>query len=242
MDIDQHGTSRDELSSLTLNHLTYLSPEEAEEIKDQFCKACLMPGSQVMWTGVPREWVQRWADQNDMQTLTSAMGPLMDPGHCACCKMQKSREEWSAYVRGASSLFASYVPKGDVVTVLTRPPPHRLRPDGFTTYQSIELPILMGQNGSASVSRIDMVHLTVADAENYRYQVWPIDQLKMWLERHGSSRVRRHWRIIPQTYVFHLFLAGLDEVSKGSASHPAVLKLKVKGPHVTICHFRHIAM
>jgi len=44
--------------------------------------------------------------------------------------MQKSREEWSAYLKGTSSLFASHVPKGYVVTVLARPP--LLHSDGLT--------------------------------------------------------------------------------------------------------------
>jgi len=55
MDIDLHGTHRDELSSSTLNHLMYLSLEEAEEIEEQFGKTSLMPGCQVMWSGVPRD-------------------------------------------------------------------------------------------------------------------------------------------------------------------------------------------
>lgn len=154
-----------------------------------------------MWSGVPREWVQKWADRNEMQTLTSVMGPLMNPCYAACRKRQKSREEWSAYVKGASSLFASHVPKGYVVTVLTRPPPQRLRPDGLTTYQSIEEPILKGCKGGASVSRIDMVHVTVVGAEHYRYQVWPVDDQRSWVARHGSSRLLRRYHICVKTYV-----------------------------------------
>lgn len=30
----------------------------------------------VFWTGLPRESVQRWADQNELQTLVRAMGAL----------------------------------------------------------------------------------------------------------------------------------------------------------------------
>jgi hypothetical protein len=53
--------------------------------------------------GVPREWAQYWADENEMQTLTTTMGPLMMTKHPACAKSCKSKLQWKRYVQGASS-------------------------------------------------------------------------------------------------------------------------------------------
>src|ERR1700730_1032826 len=104
------------------NYLEYLTEEEAHQIREQFRGLPFKPGCQVMWSGVPREWAQRWADENEMQTLTTAMRPLMVTKHPSCAKGRKTRKEWSRYVQGASGLFADQMPKGHVVTVLSRPP------------------------------------------------------------------------------------------------------------------------
>lgn len=37
-----------------------------------------------------REQAQTWADERNMQTLTTAMGPLMDPRASTCLQSQKS--------------------------------------------------------------------------------------------------------------------------------------------------------
>jgi hypothetical protein len=108
------------------NHLDYLTQEEADEIQKQFESPPFSPSSQVMWTGMPREWAQLWADQNNVKTLTSIMGPLMDTSHPSCRKSRKSRQQWRKYVKGASGLFAKYVCRGSSVVVLTRPPPNNV--------------------------------------------------------------------------------------------------------------------
>jgi hypothetical protein len=36
------------------------------------------PVFSVLWSGILRDEAQRWADGHEMQTLTTAMGPLMD--------------------------------------------------------------------------------------------------------------------------------------------------------------------
>jgi hypothetical protein len=61
--------------------------------------------------------------------------------------------------------------KAPVVTVLPKPPPQKLHPQGLLTYQAIEEPVLKGTFGSAAISRIEMAHPTVVGAEAYRYQV-----------------------------------------------------------------------
>ena len=165
------------------NRLEYLTATEAEKILDQFTKTTFRPGGQVMCTGIPREWAQSWADKNSVQTLTTVMGPLMNREHPSCLRSTKSAKEWSTYVKGASELYALYIPKGNVITVLTRPPPQRLNPTGISTYQTIEEPILTGRDGGESVSRVEMVHLTVAGAQQFRYEVWPTDKIHEWIQR-----------------------------------------------------------
>jgi hypothetical protein len=76
-----------------------------------------------MWSGVPREWAQHWADENEMQTLATAMRPLMMKENPSCAKQRKSKKQWLRYVQGVSALFTDHVANGHVVTVLSRPPP-----------------------------------------------------------------------------------------------------------------------
>lgn len=166
-------------------YLQFVTVAEADQIHNRFVDVGFKPGHQIMWTGVSRDRVQRWADANSMQTLTSVMGPLMDKKHPSCLKLKKSTKEWTAYVKGASALFALHVPKGDVVTVITRLPPQTYNPSGDSTYQTIEEPILKGHEGSEAVSRINMLHLTFAGAEQHQYQVWPVDQTYSWIEKFG---------------------------------------------------------
>jgi hypothetical protein len=182
-----------ERSSSELSYLEYLTQEEADQIREQFQGLPLKPGCQVMWCGVPRDWAQHWADENEMQTLTTAMGPLMMTQHPSCPKRKKSLKGWKRYIKGASGLFATYLPRGYVVTVLCRPPPQRLHPEGSTTYQTMEEPFLKAICGAA-VSRIEMVHPTVQGAEAYRYQVWPIDEGDQWIRTYGSNPLKRHLR------------------------------------------------
>jgi hypothetical protein len=56
-----------------------------------------------------------------MQTLTTAMGPLMDTKHPSRLKSRKSAKAWKRYVQVASGLFTSCLPTGNVVTVVSRP-------------------------------------------------------------------------------------------------------------------------
>lgn len=146
-----------------------------------------------MWSGIPREWAQLWADKNQMKTLTTSMGPLMDTKHASCARTRKSKEQWKRYVKGASAIFAHHVTKDHFVTVLSKPPPQKLHPQGHSTYQSIEEPILKGIHGGAPVLRIDMVHITVVGAENYRYQVWPVNKTQSWVKKYGLCSILKHY-------------------------------------------------
>ena len=186
-----------------------------------------------MWSGVPREWAQLWADRNDMQTLTTAMGPLMDTKHPSCLKSCKSAKAWKEYVKGASGLFADCLPKGNVVTVVSRPPPQRLNPEGISTYQIIEEPILKGAYGGVPVSRIDMVHVGIEGAENYRYQVWPRDQKQLWVEKYGLNRSKKHFKHHRKVYVYKSAVIWTQDIliqrDQGTlASSRSKLKLRSK--------------
>lgn len=48
---------------------------------------------QVLWTGIPREKAQIWADEHHMQTLTTAMGPLMQKESPSTRKKKKSNAQ-----------------------------------------------------------------------------------------------------------------------------------------------------
>ena len=131
-----------------------------------------------------------------MQTLTTAMGPLMDLSHPLCLRNQKSSDAWSKYIKGASAIFAWYISRGERVTVLSPPPPERFHPSGQTNYQAIEEPIVKGMLGTSAVSRIEMVHPSVKGAENIYYQIWPVDNTTTWTARFGELKVqKRRWRM-----------------------------------------------
>lgn len=182
-------------SLATLLH-ELLSTEELEQINQQFSHEC-RPDSQVLWSGVPREVAQAWADKRNLQTLTTAMGPLMDTQHSSCLKPKKSPRQWGLYIKGASALFACHITRSSRVTVLSPPPPEKLNPSGHTNYQLIEEPILKGMIGSRSVGRIQMVHPTVEGAEEFSYQSWPVDRTEDWTEKFPHPTIARtSWRTV----------------------------------------------
>lgn len=116
------GIQSDEFLPVSDNDLEYLTQEEAEQIIAQFMEIPQSCDRLVFWTGIPREWVQQWADEHGMLTLTSAMGPLMDPKDPRCLRRFKELAEWSKYIKGASGTFARYACKRGIVRVLTLPP------------------------------------------------------------------------------------------------------------------------
>ena len=155
--------------SASTNSRPFLTCEEKAQICEMFERSRWHRNMQVLWSGIPREFAQRWANEREMQTLTTAMGNLMVSDHPNCLKLQKSSEQWSRYIKGASALFAQRISKGEVATVLLPPPPHTLHPSCCTSYQAIEEPIVKGMLRTGTVSRIEMVYLTVKGAENICY-------------------------------------------------------------------------
>jgi hypothetical protein len=66
--------------------------EEERQIRQQLQGPTWRRNTQVMWSGTARELAQQWADKRAMQTLTTAMGPLMVPGHRSRLKPKKSKD------------------------------------------------------------------------------------------------------------------------------------------------------
>ena len=126
-------------------YLQSLTPEEANHIHQQFHDPRFRQTRQVLWTGVERGLAQQWVGQRGMQTLTMAIGCLMQPDRPSCLKTKKSDDAWSRYVKGVSAIFAHYAAQGQTITVLSPPPPDRFYPSGRTNFQIIEEPILKGQ-------------------------------------------------------------------------------------------------
>jgi len=81
-------------------------------------------------------------------------------------------------VKGASAVFAWYISRGEKITILSPPPPERFHPSGLTNCQAREEPILKGKIRGSAVLRIEMVHPTVEGAENFCYQIWPVDETR----------------------------------------------------------------
>ncbi|KAK1623852.1 hypothetical protein BDP81DRAFT_303767, partial [Colletotrichum phormii] len=160
--------------------LQYLTIEEVEQIIEQF-KRCPWPeNKQVLWSRVNRTQVQAWADQRGIQTLTTAMGPLMDHSNPLWSRSEERPSAWSKYVKGASLVFAWRISQGSFTTVLTPPPPERFHPDGLTNWQDIEELVLKGRLGTPTSCRIFLAHPTVQGAEDFRYQIWPLDSTDQW--------------------------------------------------------------
>ena len=174
----------------------YLTIDEELQIRQQF-QSTWRRNNQVMWSGLLREYAQAWADKHDMATLTTAMGPLMTPGHPLCSKSQKSSGGWSKYIKGASALFAWHILRGERVTVLSPPPPERFHPSGQTNYQAIEEPILKREKEDGTRLLLEMVHPMVEGVEDFIYQIWPVDQTNAWVEIFGTLAQReRCWRLV----------------------------------------------
>ncbi|EKV13722.1 hypothetical protein PDIG_36330 [Penicillium digitatum PHI26] len=76
----------------------YLTVEEATQIIHQFRSGSWNKDRQVLWSGMMREDAQKWADEHEMQTLTTAMGPLMMPENPLCLKSKKTSHAWSQYI------------------------------------------------------------------------------------------------------------------------------------------------
>lgn len=166
----------------------WLTDEEADKILSRFQKACI-PNRQVFWSGMLREHAQQWADTHGFQTLTTALGPLLYHGDPSPQTQARPR-----YIHGASVIFAWFVSQGDVVTVLSHPPPLLFHPSGQTFYQLYEEPIIKGKRGNKPVGRIYTAHPAVDTATDFIYQIWPYDISWFWIKTFGIPDIEFRWR------------------------------------------------
>lgn len=169
----------------------FLTETEVTQLGQQF-HSSWQPNRQVMWTGNIRNEADEWARRTGMRTLSIAMGPLEKDGEGPGNHKAKGNKGRSQYMRGASALFAWYITADDVVTVLCPPPPERFNPGGGTNMQLVELPILTGIIGGRAVPRIEVVHPMITGAENFSYQLWPVDEANTWLERFAQASIPRY--------------------------------------------------
>lgn len=186
--------------SLSIQRLTglWLTVQEAKDIYRQFQRSCV-PNRQVLWSGMLREYAQKWADRHDYQTLTTALGPLLDPSHPDFPHHQRPSAGWVGYMHGASVIFAWYISQGDLVTVLSQPPPQRFHPSGLTYYQTVEEPIIKGRWGDRPVGKIVVIHPTVGGkAQEFKYEMWPHDELSLWTMYFGIPQIVIYWRAIKE--------------------------------------------
>ncbi|KAF4783257.1 hypothetical protein HER10_EVM0007921 [Colletotrichum scovillei] len=190
----------------------YLTSEEFEQIIIQFKSCPWQENKQVLWSGLMKDQVQEWAARRGMQTLTTAMGPLMDSNNPLCLRQTKSSCAWSKYIKGASLVFAWRISQGSYTTVLTPPPPERFHPDGLTNWQDIEEPVLKGRLGTPTSCAILLVHPAVQEAQNFRYQVWPVDYTDEWLKRFKVNQASiRTWRTISKLRAHTSWMVPTDE-------------------------------
>ncbi|KAJ5938390.1 hypothetical protein N7466_001524 [Penicillium verhagenii] len=172
----------------------YLTPIEAIPIIEQFLSDDWVTNAQVLWSGVPRTVAQEWAEDHQMQTLTTSMGPLMKPECAQCRRTELTSKNWSHYVHGASAIFAWRISEGQTVTLLCPPPPERFHPSGLSNFQAIEEPIIKIGSEQNAQCRIMMVHPTVEGAADFSYEVWPNDNSFMWVDRFGMQPGAVKWR------------------------------------------------
>ncbi|KAF4839203.1 hypothetical protein CGCTS75_v000464 [Colletotrichum tropicale] len=174
----------------------YLTRNEAEEIMRQFDEIWV-DDKQVLWSGVNHGMAEQWAKQHGMQTLTCAMGPLMNETHPKCSKLYKTSVKWTKYMKGVSAIFAWKIAQGHTTTLLTPPPPVRFHPSGLTNYQDIEEPILKGAVNGYCVGKIILIHPEVDGAEDTAYEYWPNDRVVKWYaECNPKTPFIKIWRTI----------------------------------------------
>ncbi|RAH71885.1 uncharacterized protein BO66DRAFT_284234, partial [Aspergillus aculeatinus CBS 121060] len=171
----------------------YVTVPEAVRIFEQFQSKWITNG-QVLWSGIPFDNAQAWAEKRNLQTLTTAMGPLMDKKNPECLRTKKSKNQWSRYIHGASAIFAWHIARFEKVILLSSPPPQRLHPTGLSNYQLIEEPIIRGLLGHCAVQKIINIHPTVLGGEKCPYEIWPNDETFKWTEQFGTTYTSRRWR------------------------------------------------
>ncbi|KAF4979358.1 hypothetical protein FZEAL_4399 [Fusarium zealandicum] len=221
----------------------WLTVQEAKGIDQQFRRSFIR-NRQVLWSGMLRSTAQRWADQHGFQTLTTALGPLLDPSHPKCPNKEKSPKGWAKYIHGASVIFAWHISQGDLVTVLSQPPPQRFHPSGQSFYQSVEEPIVKGKLGNTPVKKIVVVHPTVVvqatpahpsvvGVAEFSYEMWPRDERSLWIKKFGTPDIVIYWRPVKAEKPKHSDIGGSEQApSKHEVAKPALKNKEGAWPNV----------
>ncbi|KAH7131846.1 hypothetical protein B0J11DRAFT_209448 [Dendryphion nanum] len=211
------------LSTLIPVLSTYLTIEEEAAILAQF-KRVWRCDKQLLWSGLSYDIVQSWAKRHEIQTLTVAMGPLMDKENPSCRRKTKGPKDWSKYIKGASALFAWCISKGRTVMVLTPPPPEKFHPSGFTNYQTIEEPVLRWAVAGREDFMIKMLHpiVKLKATENFSYQVWPVDETEAWTARFGMATVKKsRWRQTAASQIQTLIKSAIEALKSSGITSMA---------------------
>ncbi|QKD62382.2 uncharacterized protein FOBCDRAFT_254365 [Fusarium oxysporum Fo47] len=133
-----------------------------------------------------RQLVRRWLTDEEANKILSRFQK-------AC--MTNRQVLWSGiYIHGASIIFAWFVSQGDLVTVLSHPPPLLFHPSGQTFYQLYEEPIIKGKMGNRPVGRIDTAHPVIEVANDFIYQIWPHNNSSLWIKKFGILDIDLPWR------------------------------------------------
>lgn len=151
------------------------------------------PSSMVLWSGVSFDRAESWAKDHGRQTLTQAMGPLMNKSNPSCPCSIKTSKQWARYVHAASILFALYISTGREVVVLTPHPPQRLNPYNISYYQKIEEPWLTACCDENEF-KIMFAHPKIKAAKDYIYQYWPVDGVADWTAQFPRAEKKQNWR------------------------------------------------
>lgn len=122
---------------------------------------------------------------------------LVDKKNPLCPNHDKSKLSWIKYIKGASAVFAWSVSRVKTVVVLSPPSPQRFSPIGLTNFQTIEAPILYWAGTLSHTSlQIYYMHPMVKGAEDFLYQVWPVDDTKNWDTHFKDVQFQqREWRV-----------------------------------------------
>jgi hypothetical protein len=161
-----------------------LTASELSKLTNQLLSSWVR-NKQVFWTGNLREEARKWAISREMTTLSMAMGPLLEENDPS--RQKKGKKAISKYMKGASALFAWFATADDFVTIVCPPPPENFNPEGRTTMQLIELPVLTGVFGGRAVPKINIVHPTVERAVGFTYQFWPADESPKWKKQYAKD-------------------------------------------------------
>lgn len=173
----------------------YLTPSQKARINRRFTSPDVHKNRLVLWTGENYDLVQKIARDHNKQTLSIALGPLIDPCHPEFAPSTSSRAAKAKFMHGASALFAQHISNhSSEVFLLCPPPPVMFNPNGRTYYQDIEEPIIT-KFGVNKNLRIFAVHPSVEGASNFPYEIWPTDRTCEWHQRFpGACVKKKKWR------------------------------------------------